>query len=247
MRKFFVESDQIIEDKIFILDKDVKHIRDVLRLRTGDRIEISCDGVIYLCQIDDILRDKVILDILSNSKGENEPEIEIVLFQGLAKSNKMDFIIQKGTEIGIKDFYGVITDRTIVKIKDIKKEKNKISRWDLIAEEAAKQSKRDYIPKIKGIISFDEMIELIKDEESIIVPYEDEENLSIGNGLRNIKSKKINLIIGPEGGFEPDEIQKIEDIGGKIVSLGPRILRTETAGFVSATIILYELGKLGVI
>ena len=159
----------------------------------------------------------------------------------------MDLIIQKSTEIGVREFVGLMTHRTVVKIKDMKKEESKIDRWNMIAAEAAKQSKRDFIPKVENIQTFDEMLNAIKNEENIIVPYEDEKFQSIGDSLKSIESGRIILIIGPEGGFESEEIQKLRSIGGQIVSLGNRILRTETAGFVASAIILYELGGLGVI
>lgn len=247
MHKFFIDKDQIIEDKIKILGKDVKHIRDVLRLRINDNIILSSQGINFLCSIEEILKDEVVAKILEKNEGNNESNVEIILYQGLAKGNKMDLIIQKGTEIGIKDFYPIVTNRAVVKINDIKKEETKLDRWSLISEEAAKQSKRDYIPKIQRVLSFDDMIELLKGEKNIIVPYEDEEALTIGKSLESICDGKIHLIIGPEGGFEKEEIHRLKEIGGKIVTLGPRILRTETAGFVAATIILYELGDLGVI
>ena len=159
----------------------------------------------------------------------------------------MDLIVQKCVEIGVKDFYGVETDRAVVKIKDKKKEKTKIDRWQAISEEAAKQSKRDYIPQVKGIISFKEMIDILKNEDNIVVPYENEDYLSIKDGLSNVKGKSVHLIIGPEGGFDDDEIQSLVDLGAGVVTLGSRILRTETAGLVASTLILYELGDLGVI
>src|SRR5690625_5004699 len=118
MHKFFVESNQIDDSNINIIGQDVKHIRDVLRLKLKDNIEISCEGINYYCEIDNILKDKIVTKILSEKIGKNESPIEIILYQGLAKGNKMDFIIQKGTEIGIKEFYVVATDRSIVKIKD---------------------------------------------------------------------------------------------------------------------------------
>ena len=162
----------------------------------------------------------------------------------------MDLIIQKGTEIGVTNFYGVLTHRTIVKINDEKKEKNRLKRWSSIAEEAAKQSKRSKVPKVKEIMTFKNMINFLGDQNTIIVPYEDEENISIGQVLKELKKtheKNINLIIGPEGGFEEKEIEEIKRIGGRVVTLGDKILRTETAGFVASTIILYELSGLGVI
>lgn len=247
MHKFFIEKNQINDDEIIILGSDVKHIRDVLRLRVNDKIELSCSGTNYYCEIGQIQKDRVVANINSSKEGSNESKVEIVLFQGLSKGNKMEIIFQKGTEIGIKEFYPVATYRSVVKINDIKKEQNKVERWNSIVEEAAKQSKRDYIPKVKGVVSFSEMLEILKDEINIIVPYEDEIVRTIKTGISEIKPGKVNIIIGPEGGFEANEIEKLKEIGAKVVSLGPRILRTETAGLVAATIILYEVGNLGVI
>lgn len=247
MRKFFVEAGQISDNYISIQGNDVNHIKNVLRLNLGEKLEVSSEGFNYLCRIGDIFNDKINLKILSKYLGSNESSVDIILYQALAKGSKMDLIVQKGTEIGIKDFYGLFTDRTIVKVKNMAKERAKVTRWNIIASEAAKQSKRDYIPSIKGLISFNEMLKILSQETNIIVPYEDEDNSSIGSALENIKEGRINLVIGPEGGFEPHEIEKLRKIGGKIVSLGPRILRTETAGFVAATIILYHLGNVGVI
>lgn len=247
MHRFFIDSDQILDNEINILGSDVKHIRDVLRLHVDEEIEVSCSGTTYLCYIKEILKNRIITRIKSHKKGANESKVEVVLFQGLSKGNKMELIFQKGTEIGIKEFYPVATHRSVVKINDIKREQNKVERWQLIVDEASKQSKRDYIPRVKGIISFDDMIETLKGEDNIIVPYEDEIALTIKEGLVGIKPGKINVIIGPEGGFESSEILRLKEIGSRIVTLGPRILRTETAGLVTATIILYELGNLGVI
>lgn len=249
MHRFFAIKDDVKQDKIIIKDKDFNHIKNVLRMQVGEKLEVSSDGMIYAGEIASILDDSIIINILE-SKISCQEDIEITLFQGLAKGSKMDLIIQKGTEIGVKNFYAVSTHRTIVKINDEKKEKNRLDRWNAIAQEAAKQSKRTYIPEVKDIINFKEMIVLLKEENIIIVPYEDEKNISIGEVLKEIKGeneKKINLIIGPEGGFEKEEIEAIKDVGGSIVSLGSKILRTETAGFVASTIILYELSGLGVI
>ncbi|HAE92724.1 RsmE family RNA methyltransferase [Tissierella praeacuta] len=247
MHRFFVGEEQIFDDIIEIIGNDVKHIRDVLRLKPNEKIEISANGVTYTCNIESLLKNKVITRIINKTKGINESQIDIILYQGLAKGSKMDLIVQKCTEVGVKKFYPVITHRSVVKIKDIKKEQSKVERWNSIADEAAKQSKRDILPKVQNIVSFDEMIDLLKDEDNIIVPYEDEKGTVIKEKLKGISNKKIHLIIGPEGGFEPSEIEKLKNVGANIVTLGPRILRTETAGIVAATIILYELGDLGVI
>lgn len=247
MHRFFVGKEQITDDLIEIVGTDVKHIKDVIRLRLKEKIEIASDGITYICEIESILKDKIITRIIDKTEGVNESAVDIILYQGLAKGSKMDLIIQKCTEVGVKEFYPVATHRSVVKIKDIKKEQSKVERWNSIADEAAKQSKRDILPKVQKIISFDKLIEILKDKDNIIVPYEDEENKTIKTGLNNIKGNSIHLIIGPEGGFEPSEIEDLKDIGADIVTLGSRILRTETAGIVAATIILYELGDLGVI
>lgn len=247
MHKFFVEENQVQDGFISILDKDVKHIKDVLRLRVNNNIIVSTNNINYNCEIDSINKDRILCKIISKSPGISEPKTEVILYQGLSKGSKMDFILQKCTEIGIKDFYPVATYRSIVKINELKKEEGKLQRWNLITEEAAKQCKRDYIPKVKNVLTFDKMIQLLEKEANIIVPYENEDGLTIGNALQFIKGEKIHLIIGPEGGFEEEEIQKLKQIGAKIVTLGNRILRTETAGLVASTIILYELGNLGVI
>ncbi len=246
MNRFFVSSEQINDEYISIIGDDVKHIRDVLRLKIGDIVEVSCRELVYLSKIFNMDNNEVLLKILETKKGMNEPPIDIYLYQGIPKSNKMDLIIQKSTEIGVKEIYPIITNRTIVKIKDRKKEKKKVNRWNKICMEAAKQSKRDNIPKVNEILSFEEMIELIKGEELIIAPYEREEKIGIKNILKENINEKIHLIIGPEGGFEEEEIEQIEKVGGKIVTLGPRILRTETAGLVALTILMYELGDMGV-
>ena len=247
MHKFFVNENQIDPINIRIIDKDVKHIRDVLRLKLNSSIVISSNSINYFCEIIQIDKNEIISKIISKVEGTNEPKIDISLYQGLSKGSKMDFILQKCTEIGVKEFYPVATYRSIVKINELKKEQGKLDRWNLITEEAAKQCKRDYIPKVKNVLNFDDMIKFLESEENIIVPYENEDGLTIGKALEEITGNKIHLIIGPEGGFEDDEIEKLKAIGAKIVTLGNRILRTETAGIVSSTIILYELGNLGVI
>lgn len=246
MHRFFVNKNQIEGNIIKVLGKDVKHIRDVLRLGHKDKIEIACEGYIYLSEILDIEANLIITNIIDSFPGKNEAPVDIVLYQGIAKGDKMDFVIQKGVEIGIKEIYPIVTNRTVVKIKNKKKEENRLRRWRGIAEEAAKQSKRDTLPKVQNIIDFNQMINILKNEEKIIVPYEMERTRDL-KGILNNKNKKVHIIIGPEGGFEEYEINSLSEIGGQIITLGPRILRTETAGLVVSSIVLYELGDLGVI
>lgn len=248
MHRFFIDSENIKENCIEINNEDVKHIKNVLRLEEGDIISI-CDKKEsdYICKITQINKQNIVCDILEAYKSKGEAPIDIVLYQGLPKSDKMELIIQKATELGVKKIVPVATKRTVVKIQDKKREEKKIERWVRIAEEAAKQSKRGLIPEIGNIIEFKELLNIFKDEEFIVVPYESEKNIGIKEVLKNCKSKKINILIGPEGGFEEFEIEGLKDINSHIVTLGPRILRTETAGLTATSIVLYELGDLGVV
>ncbi len=247
MNRFFINKEQINEDRIEILDGDVKHIRDVLRLKQGDEIELACEARIYIGQIEDIQKKKINLRIKDHYQGKNEASRNIILYQGIAKGNKMDFILQKCTEIGVSRFYPLETIRTVVKIKNDKKANSKIDRWQEITEQAAKQSKRDIIPGVEMPLNFNHMIEELRGKKHIIVPYEDERQESLRDSLSSIEGEDIHLVIGPEGGFDPEEIKRLKEIGAKIVSLGPRILRTETAALVASTMIFYELGDLGVV
>ncbi|HEY4543773.1 MAG TPA: RsmE family RNA methyltransferase [Tissierellaceae bacterium] len=247
MRKFFVDKENIINDSIFIYGQDRKHIVDVLRLSLEDEIIASCEEINYFTKISNIDDEKVTLKIYEKSSGNNEPKINITLFQGLAKGDKMDFITQKGTEIGIKSFYGVQMERSVVKAKDRKWIDSKLKRYNKISEEASKQCKRDYIPEFKDIISFNEMVKILKEKENILIPFESEGDNKIKDVLKKVNGKDINIIIGPEGGFSSEEINKLKEIGGLTLSLSNRIFRTETAGLVASTITLYELEDMGVI
>lgn len=245
MHKFFVSSENRDNENIYILGQDRKHIKDVLRLNVGDEICVNVDEISYITKIKDIDSDKVTVVILKEIEHSNEPKVNITLYQGLAKGSKMDFIVQKCTEIGVKNFYGVEMERSVVKAKNDKWKQGKIDRYQKIIDEASKQSKRDFIPEFKGIISNKEMLENLKNQ-IVIVPYESEDEKSFKDILSSIGTDKINIVIGPEGGFDEEEIQNLEDIGANIISLGKRILRTETAGLVASTIVLYEYGDLGV-
>ena len=247
VNRFFINKEQINGDIIEIRDGDVKHIRDVLRLKPGDEIEIGCESRIHIGVIQDIHKRKIDVRIKDHYQGKNETSKNIILYQGIAKGNKMDFILQKCTEIGVSKFIPLETMRTVVKIKNDKKANSKIDRWQDITEQAAKQSKRDIVPRVEMPLNFSQMIEELKDKEHIIVPYEDERQESIKSALSSIGDGDIHLVIGPEGGFDAEEIESLKEIGAKIVSLGPRILRTETAALVASTMIFYELGDLGVV
>jgi 16S rRNA (uracil1498-N3)-methyltransferase len=248
MHKFFVEKNNISGDGscIRITNDDVQHITKVLRLRSNDEIQVSDgDGTEYLCLITEMSKKEVICSIQNTFQSETEAPIKIVLFQGMPKSQKMDLIVQKCVELGITHFYPVITDRVVVKIED-RDLSGKIERWNRIAEEAAKQSNRGIVPVVDSPISFEKAIDLLKDMDLAVIPYE----LEKGNGFKSLLSgikevKTAGIFIGPEGGFTQEEVDSCIENNITPVTLGPRILRTETAGFTAATIIQYELGDMG--
>lgn len=246
MHKFFVNKDKIIGSTAFIEEEDVKHIYKVLRLKTGEKVSINnCEGIEYLGEITEINKKQVLVKLIEKLSINNESPIDIYLYQGLPKSSKMDLIVQKGTELGVKEITPIVTARVVVKSEI--NEFRKIDRWNRIALEACKQSKRSLIPVINTPIEFKDLIENLKKMDLIIVPYENEDGFGIKDVIpkinRNIKN--IAVIIGPEGGFEESEIDKFKELEAYIVTLGPRILRTETAGFVCVSLLMYELGDIG--
>ena len=244
MSKFFVNENQINENIINILDDDVNHIKNVLRLKLDDEIKIcSIDtSKNYLCKIINFDKKYIECKIIEELEAVAESNIEIDIYQGLPKSDKMELIIQKGTELGVHSFTPVAFKRSIVKLDDKDKIKKQL-RWQKISEVAAKQSGRDIVPKIYEVKKIKDICEVFKDYDLVLVAYENEENNFLKQELRKISKEylKIAVIIGPEGGIEECEIEEMRSAGAKIVSLGKRILRTETVALVMAAIINYEL------
>lgn len=247
MHKFFVPKSNVLGDTAIIEGDDVKHIYKVLRLEVGDEVSINnCEGEEFLGRIEDINKKQVTVMCTERLELNNESPVEVYLFQGLPKSTKMDLIVQKATELGVKEVTPIITERVIVKSE--LGEFKKLDRWNRIVLEACKQSKRSIIPKVNTPIEFEELLDLLKNMDLIAVPYENAK----GHGIKNMVSsidkshiKKIAVIIGPEGGFAEAEISRLKELEAYIVTLGPRIFRTETAGFVCVSLIMYELGDLG--
>lgn len=251
MNRFFVSPIDIdLENKdIKITGEDVKHISKVLRLTTEDLVEV-CDGEKheYIGKIKNISKEYILLDIVEKREIQREAPVEISLYQSIPKGAKMEFIIQKTIELGVNNIIPVSTERSIVQFKDNKDREKKVDRWQKIAEEAAKQSKRGVIPKIHMPISFKDALNHGKSNQLNIIAYEKEES----NGIRDLINKeknnninKIGIWIGPEGGFSREEISLATTENLQSITLGPRILRTETAGLAVSTIIMYELGDLG--
>ncbi len=247
MHRFFIRETDIEGQLIAISGSDAKHIREVLRMKPGDKLELVSELWVYSCEITQSDRSKVEALILSRNNKMNEPKLSISLYQGLPKSAKMEYILQKCTEIGVKRFCPVITGRSVVRITDIKKEEKKLDRWRQVLEESAKQSMRDIVPELTNIMKFEDMLKDLEGK-TILVPYEEEEERTLTEFFRKHKgSDNLAIVIGPEGGFEETEIERLKDAGAEVVTLGRRILRTETAGLVVASICLYEHEDLGVI
>ncbi|GAA0105385.1 16S rRNA (uracil(1498)-N(3))-methyltransferase [Paraclostridium sordellii] len=247
MDRFFVEKKNVnLENNTCIIEgEDVKHISKVLRCRVGEELEIcDNDNNEYICEITNIDKSEVQLNIIDKVDIKRESDLKIKVYQGLPKGPKMEMILQKLTEVGVDEIILVQTKRTVVKVED-KKEDKKIERWERIIYEAAKQSKRGKIPKLRGILSFKEALSDMNKNDLNIAPYENERTKSIKQAIKGQDINNIGIFVGPEGGFEDTEIKAIEDIGGQSVSLGPRILRTETASLVASSIVLYELSDLG--
>lgn len=235
MYNFFVDIENKKDGRYFIVGSDFNHIKNVLRMNMGEQFLVSCQGASDLCQLESIENDTVIAKILEENYQNTDLPIKIHLFQGLPKSDKLELIIQKSVELGVTSITPVAMKRSIVKIDD-KKKKSKRERWQAIAEAAAKQSKRTSIPEVKDVLSYKEMLNAAKDLDILLVPYECAEGMTATkNALKEIKrDMSVGIIIGPEGGFEEKEIELAQEIGGKVISLGSRILRTETAAITTA-------------
>lgn len=249
MPKFFVKSNQIKNNKIEIINEDVNHIANVLRCKIGDKLNICNidNGENYEAEIIQINKDSIDLKIIKDIESESESNIHINILQGLPKADKMELIIQKSTELGVKEITPVNMERCVVKVNG-KDEARKIERWQKIAEVAAKQSGRNIIPKVNNIIRLKDIEKILIDYNCILVAYEKEENNTLKHELLNLKKEikeknnlNIAILIGPEGGISENEIDYLKQIGTKIITLGKRILRTETVALAVSSIILYEL------
>ncbi len=247
MARFFVSKENIYNDIITITGNDVNHIKNVLRLKPGDQIDI-CDGSSndYIAVIEALEKNEVKTKILDRIGNQNESEIKVMLFQGIPKSDKMDTIIQKNVELGIHSIYPVITDRTVVKIDRGTSAVKKTERWQRIALEAAKQCQRGIVPSVGNMLSFKEALKTaVNNSELSIIPCLREKDNTMRRVINNRSLKSVSVFIGPEGGFSDEEADLAEKSGVVPVTLGPRVLRTETAGFVVLSLIMYELGDLG--
>ena len=231
MYHFFVEEEQVNGENAYIKGSDVNHIVNVLRMKVGEELLISVKGDWdYLCKIEKTEADRVDLKVLESME-QRELPVKITLLQGIPKSDKLEMIIQKAIELGVSEIIPVKTKRVVVKI-DENKVDAKVSRWNAIAESAAKQSKRSIVPKVLKPQTVENALETVKDYSVKLLPYENAQGIKKTRSILDSLDTKNNIavFIGPEGGFEEDEVKKATDFGFDVITLGRRILRTETAG-----------------
>ncbi len=230
MHNFFVDKSQKFDSRYFITGADYNHIINVLRMDVGDTFLVSTEGKSDLCKIEGFDSETVTALIIEENYQNTELPLNIYLFQGLPKGDKMELIIQKSVELGVYAIVPTEMSRCVVKLDD-KKKKSKVARWQAISESAAKQSKRNYIPKVFDVLAYNQALKMAGELDLLIVPYENEEGMKatkqVLDSLKDYKS--VGILIGSEGGFDEDEIKFAREIGGKVISLGKRILRTETA------------------
>ena len=248
MHRFFVEPEQIFPEYVEILGGDVNHIRNVLRMSPGDRISVSDGlGTDYICELEQLEAECVRGRILERKPFDVELSSRLVLYQGLPKGDKMELIVQKTVELGVARIVPVATMRSVVKL-DEKKARAKTVRWQGIAEAAAKQSRRGIVPRVEDVCSLKEALEQAADMDVKLMPYELSEGMERTRQLvESVRpGQKIAVFIGPEGGFEETEVAQAKDAGFEPITLGRRILRTETAGLTVMSWLMYRLEGAGI-
>ena len=273
MQHFFVKNNQVNNDRVRIIGKDVNHIKNVLRCKVNEKIEVSVveSGEKFLAEILEFNNEEILCGIVEKLDVDCESNVKINIIQGLPKSDKMELIIQKCTELGVKEITPLELDRCVVKLsgKDVDK---KLARWESIAETAAKQCGRNSITKINRLYNLKNISEILQGYDLVVVAYEGEKEIGLKDVLNELKFKNLQqelafgaannfegncivesrnddlsiaVIIGPEGGLEEKEVEALKNMGVRSVSLGKRILRTETVAIVLSSVIMYELGEFG--
>ena len=243
MQHFFVTPHQVKEDHIYIEGSDVNHMKNVLRMRAGEEVMVS-DGNNrkYLCEVEGYELDLAVLKIQEKGVVDTELPSQIYLFQGLPKQDKMELIVQKAVELGVYQVIPVATKRSVVKL-DAKKAEKKTERWQQIAQSAAKQAGRGYIPEVHSVMTYKEAMEYARKLDVVLIPYELAEGMEeTKKMIRQIQpGQSVGIFIGPEGGFEIEEVEEAINAGAKAITLGKRILRTETAGLTTLSVLMFHL------
>lgn len=248
MYHFFVEENQIADNKIYVNGADYNHIKNVIRLKSGDIVMISVRSSQsdaarnYMCELSECTGNEVVFDITDTNVPDTELPCQVILYQGLPKSDKLELIIQKSVELGVSQIVPVSMKRSVVKLDD-KKAASKLTRWNAISESAAKQSKRSLIPEVRAVMSYADALKEASECDICFIPYENENGMAQTRQLvSTIKpGNRVAVFIGPEGGFEDDEIEAAKRLGMHTITLGKRILRTETAGLSFISMLAYAL------
>ena len=244
MSNFFIDSGNIDGEAAYITGSDVNHIKNVLRMKEDDEIRLSAgNGLLYTAKISEFLPDRIVCKIVDCEGGKSELPAKIILFQGLPKKDKMELIIQKAVELGVSEIVPVMMKRTIVKLEDAKKELKKLERWRTISLTAAKQSGRIIVPNVSEFVTFNEAVKRAESLEFNLIPYENEKGMDRARELvKEANGKKsIGIFIGPEGGISEEELELAMNMGALPISLGNRILRTETAGLALISVLAFEI------
>lgn len=243
MRRFFVSEP--LADIVTITGEDAHHIAHVLRYKVGQcLIVVDNDGRIAKTEITEIAAHTVVVKIIENLEENTEAPIEVALAQCLPKSDKMDFIVQKAVELGVRTIYPLISENCVVKYDNAKKEARQ-KKWQKIANEAAKQCGRTLLPSVEPIALLKDLLLKVEPDVEVFMCYEGQADSSLKTLLETTAVSKFLIIIGPEGGFSPAEAQLCKDNGAKVVTMGPRILRTETASLAAVSLVMYQNGDLG--
>lgn len=234
MFNFFISEKNKADNRYYISGNDYNHIKNVLRMHEGDIFLISENGQSHLCEIESLDNESIIALIREENYQSTELPLKIYLFQGLPKSDKLELIIQKTVELGVFSIIPTEMQRCIVKVED-KKKQSKLQRWNAISESAAKQSKRSIIPEIRDIMPFEKALNFAASLDMILLPYESKNGMTdTKNVLKELRpGMSVGIFIGPEGGFEEKEVNTALQKNARVISLGQRILRTETAAIAS--------------
>lgn len=242
MHRFYIEDKLTVGTKADIKGAEARHIKDVLRLKGGDHILLfDGSGKEFRGEIAGIAKDLVSVNILEEKEGDTESPVEIVLGQGIPKSDKMDLIVQKSTELGVSKIVPLYTERVIPKSFSL----NKLERWRRIAVEACKQSGRVKVPEIAEPLALEKFIDSADEASLRLIPWEGEKETSLKRALpASLENNKVVFVIGPEGGLTESEIEVAKESGFVPISLGKRILRTETVSLSLLSIIQYIYGDL---
>ena len=244
MYRFYVSADQLAEKEVFISGGDVNHIKNVLRLEVGDWI-VACDGngTDYVSRIQSICSDEVVASIEKVQPTGTELPVRITLFQGMPKKDKLELIIQKAVELGACEIVPVMTKRTVVKLSEEKKINKRLERWQSIAYAAAKQCDRGIIPTVHKPVSYEEALAMADQLDYNVIPYELQTGMEEARKILDqaCKQRSLGIFIGPEGGFEPEEVERAMTRNIHPMTLGKRILRTETAGMALLSILMFQM------